>query len=438
MAEAEKREGEEDPDEEPKQRGRGRLQTTGLYAGRAKALEELNLQKKKEEELDDMKALRNMSAGEIFYSMERNIEAALESMEEAPAAALAQQVKESMAEVIRVAKGSKNLKGGFVKLLKQAAVVGTASAEVFRTRVDCGTADGETLLQMRAIKTELDHTKAEAQSAREEAEKARKEAAKLREELAAAKALLEMEEMRRRGEIRDDGDPPARPSNRAQTRSEAVEEASYRASIAETHLEPMEVEVDEAGARTIEEPEYDDERRRREILPPPEDWPPAYRPELRGQVKILEDHPTRGVTVGLAVKKKKKGKKPATRGSPDRGETGGIRYIMERITPMLETWLRQNMPSQTPAGVSGGSGRGGGRHTPPEKNARKAEERGRNPAPPGRPRLRSPVRLGGGEHMLQQSQIRNCLARRQRERGEEWTPRQQTRGHRTPRENGRR
>lgn len=88
--------------------------------------------------LEGQKTLRSMTTGQVFSSIERDMEAAIEELEYSPTADLASRTRECIAQVMKVAKGSGHLQGGYVKILKQAAVVGAATAEVLRTRLDRG------------------------------------------------------------------------------------------------------------------------------------------------------------------------------------------------------------------------------------------------------------------------------------------------------------
>lgn len=117
--------GEEIP--EVTQRKQGRPQTTGHYVGRAKAQEEYNEKMREKIELEREKTLREMGCGQIFSKMDKDLEEAIEKLEMSPTEDVASRNREAMLEVMRVVTVSKNLQGGCVKSLKQAAVVGTAS-----------------------------------------------------------------------------------------------------------------------------------------------------------------------------------------------------------------------------------------------------------------------------------------------------------------------
>lgn len=120
--------GEEVP--EVTRRKQGMPQTTGLYVGRAKAQEKLNKELKETAELERESILMRMSPGEIFASEDRRVDAYAEELERAPTADVAHQSRNHMAEVLRVANTSKNLQGGFIKILKQAAACGVAATEI--------------------------------------------------------------------------------------------------------------------------------------------------------------------------------------------------------------------------------------------------------------------------------------------------------------------
>lgn len=103
-----------------------------------------------------------MSSGQIFSKLERDLEEAVSEMSDTPTADIASQARECMAGVLKVAKSSRNLKGGFVKILKHAAVMGSASAEVLRTRADSNGTDDDALRQVKALKREFEQIKREA------------------------------------------------------------------------------------------------------------------------------------------------------------------------------------------------------------------------------------------------------------------------------------
>lgn len=181
-------------------RKQGRPQTTGLYVGRADAIEACNQKEREQAKLEEEKILRNMTSGQIFSKLERDLEVAVEELENTPTADVANQAREHMAQVARVARGSKNLNGSYVRLLKQAAVMGAASAEVLRTRADRGENDSEISRQLKAIRRELADVKREAAAAREEADSLHKELAKERER---------GKRVSRRKAVIDDSPPPS-------------------------------------------------------------------------------------------------------------------------------------------------------------------------------------------------------------------------------------
>lgn len=196
-----KRKADEAEPSEVTQRKQGRPPTTGEYAGRAEAQRLLNTELRETIELERENTLRRLSAGQILASINRSVEAYTEKLECAPTADVANRNRDHMAEVIRVASTSKNLQGGFIKILKQAAACGMAATEVLRTRADSCDSENEsdTNRQLKAIRRELEATKREARAAREEAEALRKE---LAEEKMKAKRGA-----RRRATIEEDSPP---------------------------------------------------------------------------------------------------------------------------------------------------------------------------------------------------------------------------------------
>lgn len=152
--------------------------TTGLYIGRNKAIEKLNQEKREAIALENELALRNMSSGQIFSRMGAELDEAMDEIADDPTADIAHRARECMAEVLKVAKGSRNLQGGYIKILKHAAVMGSASTEVLRTRADINyeSEEGDPKWQIRVMRRELEQVKREAQQAKEEAAKAKEEA----------------------------------------------------------------------------------------------------------------------------------------------------------------------------------------------------------------------------------------------------------------------
>lgn len=85
-----------------------------------------------------------------------------------------------------------------------------------------------------------------------------------------------------------------------------------------------------------------DEETKKAILPPKEKWPPAIRPKIKGVAKIIEDRPLVGnhkITVVRApTQEKVKRDKEGTSVKKDDAQ-----LFMERLTPMLDTWLRNSL-----------------------------------------------------------------------------------------------
>lgn len=166
--------------------------------------------------LDNERILRNMTPGQIFSKVENDLEDAVSRMSNAPTADVASKARECMAEVIKVARSSSNLQGGYVKILKHAAIVGSASTEVLRTRVDnySGTEHSDDSSQIKALKKELEMMKKAMHQAREEAERAKEETAAIRQELAEIKRRT-----RGRRKIYRQDSSPSPPSNPGEKKS---------------------------------------------------------------------------------------------------------------------------------------------------------------------------------------------------------------------------
>lgn len=340
--------------QEATRRKQGRPQTTGYYVGRREAQEELNRAKKEAVELEERSTLNNRPTDQVFTKEERDLEDVVEKLENTPTADVAQKGRTCMAEVLKVAKGSRNLKGDYVRILKQATVMGTASMEVLRTRADCGEADSDALRQIKALRRELDDTKREARIAREEAEA-------LRAELAEAKAQASRGSGRQRGRvIEDDKDSPTPSPIRTRGSKARAEKVNATEDAA--------MEIDDAGAKVPETPEYDDVRRKKEILPPREEWPPAIRPAIQGKAKILEDRTLTECTVKVVDGDKR----PTTRRSAVSDQRGEVQSFMDQITPLLEKWLREHLSIGLPTGKNSGEKK---KETRPTDKGNKGERR---------------------------------------------------------------
>lgn len=270
-----------------------------------------------------------MSIGQFFCKVgrgEESLEETVERLEMAPTADVANRTREAMAEVMRVARTSRNLQGSFVRILKQAAVTGAASAEVLRTRADSNEPESEILRQLQTMRLELDSTKREAQAAKEEANALRKK-------------IAEME----------------------------VQQKRHRSTVTVPMVEDIQGEAEDTGEGAPKILEFDDARRRREILPPQSEWPTTYRPALRGKVKVLEDRPLTGSKIRLADNKERS----ATRKNTKEAKQGGAQSLMGQIAPLLEDWLKKNLLS---LGFSGRTGEGGNRDPAPSKKKKKKSE----------------------------------------------------------------
>lgn len=333
-----KRKAAETEPTEVTRRKQGRPPSTSEYVGLAKAQEDLNRELRETAELERENTLRRLSVGQIFTNMSRNVEEYAKKLENAPTADVASRNRDHMAEVARVAHTSKNLQGGFVKILKQAAACGMAATDVLRTRADIRGEENEseTTRQLKAIRRELEATKREARAAREEAEALRKE---LAEEKQKAKRGV-----RRRAIIEDY--PPNSPTGRRDRRGAPDFEEPEEPHVEEGPL-PMEIENAPDAPATEEERVYDDAKRRKEILPPREQWPVAFRPPIQGKTMVLEDRPLEGHTVRLGTMPTAKCPPPTD--TTEAGKTGA-QMLFEQITPLLKKWLEDNLLSMGLAG----------------------------------------------------------------------------------------
>lgn len=348
----------------------GRPQTTGYYVSRAQAIEEHNKKKREAAALDNERILRNMTTGQIYSKMERDMDRALDELNDAPTADIAHQARECMAEVIKVAKSSKHLQGGYIKILKHAAVMGSATAEILRTRAD-GEQDPEdygVATQLRKLKGELERVKREAQQAREEAANAKMEADRLRQELTEIKGSRETRG-RRRTYIRESSSSPSPDRGRNENRAEPPRPA--KAPEERTEESPMDVDVDVTAEGVPQLPEYSDERRKKEILPPRDEWPDALRPPIRGKVKVLEDRQLTGTRVRLVKMDSHRSEGINTQPASQEAKKGDAQELMRQLAPLLEGWLRANLTSMG-VQIAGK----GGKTTAPHKNGSQGSQEG--------------------------------------------------------------
>lgn len=293
----------------------GRTITTGDYIKRSEAREEYNQKLRETADLENERAIRSLSSGQIFTKMERDLEDAVDDFRDIPTAEVAYRGRESMAEVMKVATISKNIKGGLVKSLKQAAIVGSAATEVLRTRADEANSEsdgGDAMRQLKALKKELELVKREARQAKEEAASAREEAESLRAKLEKIRKRRESGRKRtqKKTYVEDSSSssshsPPGSPGSLRGTQDTEIMEPE---DIPVVHVVPsptkeIPMEVEEVGQGGGQSPEFCDKRRRRELLPPGTPIPPALRPPLRGEVKVLGNRELVGHRVVLAKRR---------------------------------------------------------------------------------------------------------------------------------------
>lgn len=337
---------EERSSSEETQRKRGRPpQTTAHYVGRADAVEKLNKANRVALDLEIEKRVSELSASEIRATHKSSVQDKLEELEYAPTEDVAQRVMESMVEVWKVATISKNLKGGFVKALKQAAAMGTASAEVLSQRAGSKETDSDTLKQVKVLRRELELTKKEVQAAREREARMEEKMKELHKEL---EDTRRKEENRRKVRAAFEDSPPPSPFDPGATgkeRPEGTREISVATEMEVDDPTPN-PEVAEVGAPAPmggDPPEYSDERRRAEILPPPEQWPTAYRPPLQGKSKILEDGILTGTRVRMVKDKRKPPTSAPTPASDGRPKSIDPQSLMEALAPKMMEWLKASL-----------------------------------------------------------------------------------------------
>lgn len=151
--------------------------------------------------------VRRMTSRQVLANHAASVEDKLDELGNAPTVDLAQRARDSMAEVWKIASISKNLKGDFVKELKQAAAVGAASTELLSQRVESNDSESDALRQIKILRKELEQAKCEARAAKEEAERVKREMEKLRKELTEAKGSERPK--RRVRTVIEDSPPPS-------------------------------------------------------------------------------------------------------------------------------------------------------------------------------------------------------------------------------------
>lgn len=308
-----------------RKRKRGRPPTSGEYvqlAAKKKAVLDL---RKEEMELEQLKRLKELSSGELYSSMKLDLDTAIEDIKDNPNADIASRARESLDDVLRVCKRSKNLKGDCIRDLKQAAVLASAVVEVLRSRADGGMSR-DTALQISSFRKTLEQT-------RKENKEAQDEIVRLRKELDEIKSSGPRE--RRRAVIRDSPSPS--PDREVAKNAAAKQEGDTRKDTLPEQLPenddglvPMEVDAQPEEAESSKPKE-------KVVLPPRDQWPPVKRPPIKGVVKIIEDRPLEGIKVRVVDQGRKKPDVPPPR------STDGVQAIMAQMMPMMEKWLRSSV-----------------------------------------------------------------------------------------------
>lgn len=393
-----------------RKRGRGRPQTTGEDVGRALTIEEENKMKRERAELDRESTIRSTTTPEVLSNIDRAVEDVCEELEHASSEDVAQRARQSMAEVLQIAKSSKNLKGTTGKILRTAAVVGSASAEVLKRRADREVSEDHVLQELRAMRKELEHLKRELTAAKEETEREKSVSGKLREEL--MKSRRRKKTGRRERAVIEDSPPSSLDRKRDSTAEteyastvemEVDDPPTFNEEDKKAEPGPLGAVPGPSGAATgpaetnVDPPEYDDERRKAEILPPPEKWPPVILPPLKGRVTILEDAPLQGVRVRVVPDNRiASGKSQPSDGGPGACEA---QTLVNALMPMMTEWLKNSLSA---LGVTGAASETGKRNARP--GGRKDEGGKKHGSNAPRP---APIKTGNAKEGLRSTTVPN-------------------------------
>lgn len=326
-----------------KRDNRGRPPTSGEYRNLAQQKKEYNAQRQKEQELELLDRLKTLSGGELYSCLKIDFDDAVENITHNPTGDIANRARESLEEIMRVARVSKNLNGPCVKSLKQAAVLSAAVVEVLRTRAD--SADGsDTRKRIRFLEKELVRSQQESKA----------EIDKLRGELNEAKQLIaEMKgktRASRPGRNRIVDSPSPEPEHYLMGNEEEsipIEEESCPvvSQIPEVDMEECSGagrDVESRGARDDKPLKPKKGNKKIEITPQDFVNYPAIRPAIQGKARILEDRILTGHTVKMVDNSVKsvvdEDKTPQTK-----QPVVNVQNILTQLTPKLEQWLKGSL-----------------------------------------------------------------------------------------------
>lgn len=318
-----------------RKRKRGRPPTTGEYvdlAAKKKAFIDL---RKQEQELERHEKLKSMTSAELYASMKIDLEEAIEDLRENPTADISSRARESLDDVFRVVKKSKNLQGICPKVLKQAAVLSSAAIEVLKLRAD-SKMDPDTARQLRSLKKELEQAKRENKETKKKMDQLRKEP----EELKASNT-----QRGRRVAVIRDSPTPEPPCEKGTEEVLSPKGDDYMDTLPWSHPddgsqtdERMEVEVQqEAETKTKKA-----EKKEKVTLSPRDQWPLAIRPPIKGVAKIIEDRPLEGIKIKIMDGKRKDVVNQNGQTNP-LPQAEGIQAIMSQLAPVLENWLQSSI-----------------------------------------------------------------------------------------------
>lgn len=325
-------------------RKRRKPPTAGEYVELAAKKKAYNEQLRMQDEIERAARLRELTTGELYSNMKLDLDQAVEDLKQDPTADIANRARKGLKEVLIVARTSKNLKGGCVKELKNAAVMATAALEVLRTRAD-NEKDTDIPRQMWALKEELKAAKKEAAHANKMIAKLQAEVNKLKEKRnrrrSGARAII--------SDSDSDSDTPPDKSKQKRKKDKVTfmlkeSQSNEKTVLQNTHEEADdEMDIDPPNVTMEEVEEYNDEKKKKEILPPPEEWPPARRPPIQGKIKILEDRVLTGHRVKISSTKVNDDKDNTPKNKKEVESEEGVEKLLKALTPTLENWQNNSL-----------------------------------------------------------------------------------------------
>lgn len=291
---------EGDSDEPPEKAPRGRkltsvdrpLRTTGLYAGRAEAIRQVNLEKDKSLQLEREAALRGLDKEALLKDAKINIEKVKEGMEDDPTEELADKVSRCSLEVIRIAKTSSNLKGTYQKSLKIAAATSLSCVELLKERASKNQ-EGSNADEIKILRKEVSALRSRLEN---EVELERRKA--LAAEARADFFRQELDKLKREIGTRETQKGTTSPRLPSSPRKTGLTRQTNSTNVADTNSRNKKQTPKSDFGMEVDDPNPEE----KVVLPPREEWPPAIRPSIQGKCKIIEDRPLHGVTYKIGRK----------------------------------------------------------------------------------------------------------------------------------------